>query len=64
MIKVFWITTKILTKDDDADLSSNLLMEEQACVREVCEKKLKLGYDENKSRLITILTVFKTMGFN
>lgn len=53
-----------MTKDDDADLSSNLLMEEQACVREVCEKKLKLGYDENKSRLITILTVFKTMGFN
>jgi hypothetical protein len=35
----FLITTKILTKDGDADLRSNLLMEEQACVREEDEEE-------------------------
>ncbi len=34
MIQVFFITTKILTKDGDADLSSNLLMERSRRVRE------------------------------
>jgi hypothetical protein len=61
MIKVFLITTKNLTKDDDADLSSNLLM---ARSRRVWEKKSVREEEEEEEAQIRLWQEQKQIDYN